>query len=33
MVVLKHTFDPLSANPTEWSKVLEQFVGNSRQIF
>ena len=24
--------NPLSANPTKWSKTLKQFVGNSRRI-
>ena len=26
------TFNPLSANPTKWSNIPKQFVGNSRRI-
>ena len=26
-------FNPLTANPTKWSNILKQFIGNSRRIF
>ena len=29
--IIQH-FNPLSANPTNWSSTLKQFVDNSRQI-